>query len=190
MALIEKLTPLAAQLRENVRLRWGLWAILVVLGLYFVLVLSDYRKEVSEKYLQRLSYLSKLERATREVQWPERVVAARALLTQLEGRLWQANTRGLAQATFQTWMTGQLRARGLSEHRLRVEPALDVSGHPGLWQVTARVEDVFDKMQLEALLADFANNAQLTVVDGLEIKAERSPRFTLVVKAYFQAQQT
>ena len=119
----------------------------------------------------------------------QRATEARAMRVQIEDKLWTATTKGLAQANLQAWLDSQLKSATIAEARLKVEAALDVPKYANLWQVTAQIEGVFTPASLELFLLRMGEHPQWLVIDRLEIHHTQSPRFTLIIIAYFQAPQ-
>jgi len=177
---------LISELRRNNRLRVGLWAIFAILLTYMVLVLNDYHKQLQDDHAKAQARLNQLQTIAKQTQWTERANQAKELRTQLTARLWQADTKGLAQAIFQTWLQEEIFFAKIGKPILNVKEAVNVPKYP-LWQVTAKLKAPFVPKGLFSLLREIAKNPRLTVTERLEIRHHvRKPTFTLVVSAYFQ----
>lgn len=100
----KKFSLLVTELRKNTRLRVGLWFIIVLSLSYIVLLLNDYQETLQQEHQNTLKRLNQLQNIAHQNQWLERASQTQALRTQLEVKFWQANTSGLAQATFQKWL--------------------------------------------------------------------------------------
>ena len=179
-------STLIIELRQNTRLRVGIWLIVALLLSYLTLLFNDYNAQIKQDYHNALTRFNQLQTLSQQTFWLERANQAQTLRTQLETRLWQADTKGLAQATFQKWLKTQADRATLENVRLQVEPALDVPHHSHLWQVTARLQARFTPNSLNMLLLAIAKQLQLTVIERLEVR-QNQPRITVIIHAYFQA---
>lgn len=178
--------PLVAEWRRNARLRLGSAVVALILAGYGLLALSDQIKPMQVEHQRLRQQLAGIRVLAEQRFWEERLNAARALRVQLESRLWRADNRGLAHADVQNWLNAQLKAVKIAPTRVQVEPAREASEHPGLWEVTVRVEGPLTLDSLRDLLRAIEGEARLTVVERLEALAGRPPRFVLGFKAYFQ----
>lgn len=173
--------------RRNSRLRLGAALAGLILAGYGVLALSDLEPPLRAEHQRLRQQLAATKNLMIQNYWGERRDAAKASRVQLESRLWSASSRGLAQADVQTWLNALLKVARLGEARMQVEPPREVEGQPGLWQVTARVEGPFTASGLLALLHAVETDERLTVVEQLEAREGRQPRFQLLLVAYFRA---
>ncbi|MDM8525689.1 hypothetical protein QUF80_20145 [Desulfococcaceae bacterium HSG8] len=173
--------------RNNPRLRLGIWVILAILTAYVILFLSDLEQSLREDYRQSADRLAKLEVLARQKEWTDRAEAAKSSAVQAEGRLWKAGTRGMAQAKVQSWADRLLKDKGITDARSQAEPARDVPGYDGVWQVSVRISGGFDFRKLAELLHSVETNPKLVTVEQLDVASGEHPRFVLVVRVYFQA---
>jgi hypothetical protein len=188
---------LQAAVRANPRLRWGLWLIAGILWFYAVLLLRD------EAGARRLAVENLSKRAARaqslagEADWPARLRSAQAVQQNLESRLWQAGTLGLAQAAFQDWLNQAARQAGLSRPVITVaapeespanRPPASAPGvpPPDLWKATARLRFDFDPAALYRLLAQIESHEKMLSVESLTMRSAPTPGAEIVVVAYFQ----
>jgi hypothetical protein len=176
---------LVQQWRQNVRLRLGGWVILGIVLVYGLMGMTDVRKEYQAEYDQLAERLERLHALSQERQWPERMDQARALRVQMEGRLWRAESQGLAQATIQTWLDSRLKRIGMNEARVRVGDALPLKEIPGVWSVSTQVDGRFSPNQVLNLLKLVETSPQALVVERLEMVSGRRNIFNLGFKAYF-----
>lgn len=177
--------PVLAEWRRNLRLRLGVLALAVILAGYAALVLNDELKPLRAEHQRLRQQLAGVRTLAEQRFWEERLNAARTLRVQLEGRLWQAESRGLANADVQNWVNAQLKAAKIVATRIQVEPARELVDHPGLWEVTARIEGPLTLANLRELLRGLEGDPRLTVIERLEAQGS-PPRFALGLKAYFQ----
>ena len=182
------ISSLITELRRNTRLRVGVWAIVTILLTYTVMVINDYHKQLKKDYDKALASLNQLQSIAQQTQWAERASGAQELRTQLAARLWQANTKGLAQAMFQTWIQEEIFFAKVEKPILVVGDAMDVPKYPQFWRVTAKLTGAFVPKRLFALLAEIAKNPRLAVTERLDIRHhQKRPKFIMVVSAYFKA---
>ncbi|ALG67807.1 hypothetical protein [Beggiatoa leptomitoformis] len=179
-------TPLVTELQNNIRLRLGLWFILFILSAYGLLLLNDYRYKVMGEYTEANKRLAQLQSITQQQYWLERKQQVQTLRLDTESHLWLANSKGLAQANVQAWLSNQLKVAGIKEPRIKAEAAIDATQTAlNLWQVTAQVEAPFSVNSVNTLLLAITQNPQWLIIERFEIRSGQSMRFTLVVTAYF-----
>lgn len=185
-------------------MRWGLWLIFGILWLYAILLLRD---QVSEKTDQYASIAKKVTRLQAEVQqqaWLDRVEPARMLRVQMESRLWQASTSGLAQAAFQDWLNQiflqaavgrpTITLSALDEKAPEKTDEVENNGESAavpvdLWKVKAKLEFDFNPQAFLSLMTLIGEHEKKTVIESLVIRKEPFPRVEAVVAAYFQKQK-
>jgi len=181
-------SSLSTELRKNTRLRAGLWLIVAISISYLVLLLNDYQVKLQQEHQSASTRLNQLQTITSQTQWLERAAQAQALRSQLQVKFWQANTQGLAQATFQKWLDTEMkRAKLIKKAYLRIKSVLEMPNDTNAWKVTARIDAPFTQRSLNRLLFAIAQHPLFIVTERLEIRHSRTPRFTLIVSAYFKA---
>lgn len=206
-------TDLLNHLRGNPRLRWWLALIVGVMGLYGVLLLHDALQVAERQYNGLAQSISRLEAQSRQTEWLARVAPAKAVAVQLEGRLWQAPTAGLAQAALQDWLSAALvdakatkplisvtvldeiatgSADGGAGSSGQPNPSPGAGGAaatpPDLWKVKAKLGFDYTAPTLLALLSRIENNDKQLIVDVLTVRKEPLAHVELEVMAYFQKQ--
>lgn len=196
------MNKLFLELENNRRLRLGAWLIVGIIGFYGVLLLRDEARASMEQHDSTLKRYSRLKALIDQKQWLDRVESAKLMKVQMEGRLWQAGTPGLAQATFQDWLNQTLTLSGVSRSALTVTMPDEQTGESasadakvgvtdskptGLWKIKARVELDFSPQSFYKLMAQLGSNEKMTVVESLTIHKEPSPRAEMVLIAYFQS---
>ncbi|HEC84966.1 MAG: hypothetical protein DRR08_13495 [Candidatus Parabeggiatoa sp. nov. 2] len=181
-------SSLSTELRKNTRLRAGLWLIVAISISYLVLLLNDYQVKLQQEHQSASTRLNQLQTITSQTQWLERAAQAQALRSQLQVKFWQANTQGLAQATFQKWLDTEMkRAKLIKKAYLRIKSVLEMPNDTNAWKVTARIDAPFTQRSLNRLLFAIAQHPLFIVTERLEIRHSRTPRLTLIVSAYFKA---
>lgn len=194
------LNGMLIQIRSNPRLRWGLWAIFGILWLYAILVLRDVLQDKQDKYHAVIQSVSRLNAQLTQPEWTSRVVSAKTMAVQMESRLWQAPTSGLAQAAFQDWLKTTLAQAGLNQPVLTVtvldgatstamaaaSPA--VSTPTDLWKVRATLSFEFNPENFIALMNKIEFGEKLVSIEALSLRKEPAPRVDMQLTAYFQKQ--
>ncbi|OUD15435.1 hypothetical protein [Thioflexithrix psekupsensis] len=177
---------LLTEIRNNDRLRWGIWAIFAISASYGLLRLGDWRVELENDYQAAARRWEQVQQIVAQPEWPRRAQQAREQYTQLQARLWQANSEGLAQASFQSWLDGKAKQVGLQNHTVRADPATTLE-KVNVWQIKAQLDAEFHPERLFDLLLLLAESPQWVVVERLDIsQTTRSTRLQLIVVAFFQ----
>lgn len=195
------LNGMLIQVRSNPRLRWGLWVILGIFWFYIILVLRDVLQEKQDKYHSVAQSVSRLNAQLAQPEWVTRAGAAKTMAVQMESRLWQAPTSGLAQAAFQDWLKTTLAQAGLNQPVLTVtspdsatstgttaaNPA--VSPPTDLWKVRATLSFEFNPENFITLMNKIEFGEKLVSIETLSIRKEPAPpRVDMQLIAYFQKQ--
>ena len=178
---------LSSEFRKNHRLRIGIWLIIGIVMFYGGQKLNIYFQQIKKAHFSAVEQLNQLNEIAQQSEWTERAAQAKALVDQLTARLWKADTKGLAQATFQQWLNTKVSTFQFQVRLLQVESAFDVKDIPNVWRVDAKLYATFTPRNLNLFLSAIASNPQLIVTESLEIRAGNNPNFTIIVGAYFQA---
>ena len=189
------------ELRNNPRLRWGMWLIVGIFWLYAVILLSETLQEQQERYRTTAQAVSRLRAQLAQPEWVSRAESAKTMAVQLEGRLWQAPTSGLAQAAFQDWLNAALAKAGAVHPVItvtvideidtaQINPAQDTgtTTPPDLWKITAKLGFGFDAATLLDFLDQIENNDREIVVNSITVRKEPSGHVEMELNAYFQKQ--
>ncbi len=179
---------LVRQVRENPRLRLGLYAVGIILLWYVILALGSQARAVHTQYFSAAEQYAGVLRVASQKQWPQRERRARVSLVHWQSLLWQANSPGLAQAEFQQWLIGLVPKSGAgSGIRAETRPAVAVPGQPGLWMVTGKVQAKFATQTLIDLLRQIQTHRPLVQITGLELRPGSLNRLRIELRAYFSA---
>lgn len=185
-------------------MRWGLWLIFGILWLYAVLLLRDLVSEQTEQYANIAKKVARLQAEVQQQAWQDRVEPAKILRVQMESRLWQASTAGLAQAAFQDWLNQIFLQAAVSRPTItlsaldektpektdEVEKTGTTAAVPvDLWKVKAKLEFDFNPPAFLSLMTLIGGHDKKTVIESLIIRKEPFPRVEAVVAAYFQKQK-
>ncbi len=177
--------PLISELRNNTRLRLGVWFIIGLLFSYSIMLLNDYQIKKQQSYNAVVERLSQLKTIANQSQWTDRAIEIQQVREQSQSKLWQANTKGLAQATFQQWL--RIVSKQMDIKRLQVDPALDIPKYTDMWQVTAKLRGQFDKQSLIELLLKIATHPSIVVTEMLDVYESKDQlKFVIILKSYFR----
>ncbi len=196
-----------SQLRGNPRLRWGIALIVGIFWLYGILLLRDSLQEQTQQHRAAAQSLSRLRAQLAQPQWTTRVTPAKVMAVQLEGKLWQAATPGLAQAAFQDWLNASMVKAEIGKSQISVtvlEEAvpnaptqnLDASTSPtpkptsstpaDLWKLKAKISLGFSAPSLMAFLNLIENHDKQIIVAALNVRKEPAPQVEMELYGYFQ----
>lgn len=188
------------QLRENARLRWGIALIMGTCWLYGVLLLRDSLQEQSQQHRSATLQLARLQNQLKQTEWLARVAPAQTLAVQLEGRLWQAATSGLAQAALQDAINAALLKAAVARPQISVtvvddmpasnptpiQATQDTATPPDLWRVKAKLSFDFTVASLLAFLQQLENHPKQIVLGTLAVNKDQPNHVDLELYAYFQ----
>lgn len=192
------------QLRSNPRLRIGLVLIIAIAWLYGVLTLRDEVNAQNQRFRSTTLAIARLKAQLAEPEWTTRATAARALAVQLESKLWQAPTPGLAQAAYQDWITISMVKSGITSPQVTVSVVEEATGSNAgsttdatvapdtladLWKLKAKLNFDFNPPALMDFLATLENNDRQSVVRTLTVRKEPTARVEVELIAYFQKQK-
>lgn len=183
-----------AELKNSARLRLGVAFIFGVLWVYAVLLLRDAQVTAVGEHRIASVKLARLQAATQQGDWGERLNAARTLQAEIEGRLWRSATMGLARASFQDVLNQQMRQAGITRPSVAMgstdEENRSEGMQPGitddLWKVKAKLVFDFNPVSFNKLFVQLANHPHHVVVESLHVTKEPVPRVEAVLLAYFQ----
>jgi hypothetical protein len=197
------------QLRANVRLRVGLALIIAMGWLYGVLTLRDEVAEQTQRFRSSTQSVARLKAQLTQPEWGDRAVAARATAVQLEAKLWQAPTPGLAQAALQDWLMKTVAKVGIANPQVTVavvedanvgnnaspvatdpSTSTDANAPADLWKLKAKLNFEFNPSTLMDFLAALETNDQQITVHVLTARKDPAPRAEMELIAYFQKQKT
>ncbi len=189
------------QLRENPRLRWGVAMIVGLFWLYAILLLRETLQQQEQQHRASAQSLSRLRTQLTQTEWISRVVPAKTLSVQLEGRLWQAPTSGLAQAAFQDALNSAMVKAGVTHSQISVIVVDELETNTpnqnqdsatttpaDLWKVKAKLGFDFNAAALLNFMSQIeSHDKQITVA---ALKADKEPLNHVEVElvGYFQKQ--
>jgi hypothetical protein len=118
--------------------------------------------------------------------WRQRRAETDLLRVQAEGRLWEAESDGLAQANFQAWILEQATHAGMGQLDIRTSINSNASNALKLRQLTAQVTGRFEPNALLALLRSIASNDRLLVVNRLDVQTAPFPHFEILLGTFLR----
>jgi hypothetical protein len=182
--LFGSLRSLWAELRTNRRAAVGLIIIGALIAGYGLTLVRHRTFEMRAAYSREHLQLERLVAISQEQDWPQRAEASAALRSTLEGRLWVAETEGLARADLQAWIGGVGREIGLPIADIRVELSKPQTLRPELRKITATIAAQPSEMAVIALLERIQRAPHLTVVERLHVRQLPNPILELVLVSY------
>lgn len=189
------------QLRDNPRLRWGIAVIVGIFWLYGILVLREAAQTEEQQYRAATNAISRLRAQLAQPEWASRVVDAKTMSVQMEGRLWQAPTSGLAQAAFQDWFNATIARTGVA-HSLITVTVVDelMTNAPNqnqnfgtttpadLWKIKAVIGFDYNATTMMEFMKAVENNEKQIILGSVNIHKEPSPHVEVELYGYFQKQ--
>lgn len=199
-------------LRSNPRLRLWLALIVGAIGLYGILTMRDALQQAKQQERAVALSITRLRAQLAQPEWLQRVEPANILAAQLEGRLWQAPTAGLAQAALQDWLNTTLAQTKAGKPQVTVTvldemtagteiaPAptsLAAAGAapdgppptpPDLWKIKAKIGFAYTAPSLLEFLHRVETHDKQIIVDTLSVRKEPLAHVEAELLAYFQKQ--
>ncbi len=190
------LKDLIAQLKANLRLRLGLGVIVAILWLYGLLTLQDRAHTLRAADSSLASRITHVRGVLAQHAWGPRLTSARLQEVALESTLWQGETFGLAQATFQDWLNQALAQAAVGRPDVTMGAGSDNGSDEGsgnasdgprdLWAVEAKVEFDFNPQNFNEFMMAVEKSPRLIRISSLAVQEDPIPRVNAVLVAYFE----
>lgn len=190
MQLQDKLNTL----RNNPRLVFGLWMVVLTLWLYGLLDMREQFQREVQDYNGVVRKIRHIQANAAQKDWLQRKEDADRMLAGIESGLWRESTPGLAQAALNDWLTQAAQQAGIQNMQLAValQPssgkAQETNGQdPGVafWKVSTRLVSEFNPKTYYSLLEKIVSNNKLLKIESLTIRTAPSPKAELMLTAYF-----
>lgn len=173
--------------QQNVKLRLGVLAIVGIVLFYGYQVLADFSMAQQDDYLKQSKRLRQLQILEHQNGWTDFAQQALQTRKQMESLLWQADSKGLAQAQVQTWLLNELRTMQLDYLQIATGAAEKLPDSPDIWRVTSEITGVIPKEKLLPLIALIELDQRLTDIAQLRFAYDNGPfQLTLSVQSYFK----
>ena len=184
----DQLNQARTELQQNVRLRVGLWLILLIGLSYLSLVQSDRMALVQLDYEGQMEQLQKAQAlqigTAAGTGWSDQLSTQKTVAEELSGAFWEAETQGLAQASLQARLGEMIADLDINNSRIRSGVMQPVADMPGVWQIQAQLDGSYRLGAELQLLYAIARHPNKLVIDRLDLSRQNS-RMLVLVSAYF-----
>lgn len=182
------------QWENNIRLRGMIYIIAITLMFYFLSLLSEYSDEKLQQLSRSQTLLEKIALIQKEPIWYEREKEAASQRVSFQNQLWQASSRGLAQAKLQAFLRSTIDKLNLTNSKIVLEAVETINSDSNslvLWKISAQIRASFNSNELQKLLWAINSHTQLIKIRSLDfkIKSNRNSlsNFTLYVDTWFES---
>ena len=188
---IERVAPawLNKWLRDNLanrRSRFLLVAFGFVLAAGGAAILDSADANMQRRLAERQRQLVRIEHLGETGVWRQRRSETDLSRVQSEARLWEAETDGLAQANFQSWVLDEAARAGLGSVEIHTSINPNANNPLKLRQLSAQVTGRFEAGPFFKLLQAVAGHDRLLVVNRLEIQTVPVSRFEMVLGTFLR----
>jgi hypothetical protein len=157
--------------------------LIVASGLIFIdSIDAGIRQTLSQRRVQ----LSRVEQLGRVELWHQRRTESELARVQQEARLWEAETEGIAQANFQSWIIDEAKRAGIGPVDIRLSINPGGGNTLKLRQLSAQIHARFEPAALLKLMQAIAAHDRLLVVERLEVQATATPYFEMLLETYLR----
>jgi hypothetical protein len=118
--------------------------------------------------------------------WRQRRAETDLLRIQAEGRLWEAETDGLAQANFQAWIVDQANRAGMAQLDIRTSINSNANNPLKLRQLSAQITGRFEASGLFALIQAIAKHDRLLIINRIEVQTTPFPHFEMLLGTFLR----
>lgn len=177
----------AAEWRENTRLRWGVFAVLIIVLIYGIEMTQDLAASLRAEVSALMAKDVRLQNIKGQEGWPAVVEQAESHLANAARHLWAAETPGLAQATLQGWLSDLLEEAPVKGRALTVNVAEATEGDANLWRVRGEMRgEMAQRDFLNLLQAIETHPRRVQVVQMQWTLSRLGVRASLQVEALFE----
>lgn len=185
---LKALGPIGEELKHNPRLRLGLIVIAALLAIYQIAGISQWRSSIAADYTLQQERLLRVRGISREDGWARRAADAAGMRKALQAEIPDANSVGLAQATFQGWLSGLVRSTG-KPLQITMGAPVKVQGQTGYWKIPAQVAGNLSVREAMELIRQVESRKELVTVDSIELNNDQYPRASLALATYYHVAQ-
>ena len=176
-------------LRANLaprRTRAALVALAFALGASGLAVLDSRDREIRRELAEKQLLVARIGQVGPTELWHRSRAESDLWRLQAEGRLWEAETDGLAQANFQSWIAEQAKQTGIRISDIRTSINTTSNNPLKLRQVSAQFAGGFEAEGFFKLLQNVASDHRLVVIERLEIQLAPVSHFEMVLGAFLR----
>jgi hypothetical protein len=166
------------------RARIAVVALAFALGVSGLFWLDARGREIRQDLAQTRLLISRTEKIGPTDLWRQRRAETDGLRRQTEGRFWEGETDGLAQANFQSWIADQANQAGLRITDIRSSINTTTGSAAKLRHISAQISGRFDPDAFFKLLQVVATHQRTVVVEQLEIQIAPVPRFDMTLGGF------
>ncbi|MDD2914285.1 MAG: hypothetical protein PHP70_03110 [Gallionella sp.] len=172
-----------------------------IFWLYAILLLQETVQEQTLQHHAATQTIARLRAQLAQPEWLSRVVPAKTMAVQLEGRLWQAPTTGLAQAAFQDWLNAAMLRAGVSRQQITVtvideavpnalnrSQVADGTTPANLWKIKAKLGFDYSAPILLEFLNQIESHEKQIIVGAFTVRKEPMSHVEMELYGYFQKQ--
>jgi hypothetical protein len=138
------------------------------------------------KLKQNQLQLARLEQLVHGDLWHRRRSETDVARVQAEGRLWEAETDGIARANLQSWIIEQANKAGLGRVEIQIGLEAGANNPLKLRQFSAQIRGRFEPAALFKFLEAIASHDRVLVASRLELQTLPVAHFELVLDAFLR----
>ena len=146
-----------------------------------LVILDSIDSAMLKRISERQYRLVRIEQLESVETWRQRRNETDPLRVQAESRLWEAETDGLAQANFQSWIIEQAGAAGIGTLDVHTTINSTTNNAMKLRELSAQVSGRFEPESFFRLLQAIADHNRLVIVDRLELQTLPVPHFEMML---------
>lgn len=174
-----------AELARNPRLRIGIVVIGALLLIYQLTGLSVMRERLRTDYATQLVRLARVQHISKEDGWDRKASDIHAVRKGLEAEIPDADTVGLAQATFQGWLRDTTNNVG-PKLSITMGTPVQVDEKQPYWKVPAQIAGMVQPAQAMELIRQIESRKDLIVIQNIRLTTGSSPSIALEVASYYR----
>lgn len=182
-----QLLALKRQIEAAPWLKWAGFAIAILLALFIVQGLNDWRVERQKAAIDAEQNLRRILALKGQDAWLEREKNAQQLRDALQAQLPKVATPGMAQAALQNWLRDITSSFDSQQNvAIRVNRSGPVENMPDVTRVNASLNGGLSPRQSLSLLRKIETSPNLIVVETLTLQSDSSNTLHLTVNAYYR----
>lgn len=187
------LSALSEQVEQNLRLRLGVYLILVLVLAWCCLVISEHNQELELKYQQAFSAYQDLASIGDATEWQTRYEAQSKLHAELLTKLWRAPSENQILASIQSSIRKLAKESKVDGYSVTIGTPQWYDESTGIKQVRSRIRARFASDEALLLVALVEDATPLLRVENLRLDIDTVRRanantMSMDVLAYYQAE--